>query len=119
MALMPEGRRVALCRADAIAEGTARGFDLAGEGEDTIFLVRVAGRLTGWRNACPHVDGAPMAWRKDHYLNAAGTRVVCHGHGAEFLPDSGLCVQGPCVGRRLTPAPIEIDIGGTVYTVND
>ena len=53
-----------------------------------------------------------MAWRRDGYLDAAGERIVCHAHGAEFLPDSGLCVQGPCVGQKLTPAPIEIDASG-------
>jgi naringenin degradation protein FdeD len=108
---MPETRRLRLCRADEIAEGSARGFDLSGEGTDAIFLVRVAGRLSGWRNACPHIDGAPMAWRRDGYLNAAGDVIVCHAHGAEFRPDTGICVQGPCVGARLTPAPIEEEAG--------
>jgi nitrite reductase/ring-hydroxylating ferredoxin subunit len=25
-----------------------------------------------------------MAWRTDAYLNAAGNRIVCASHGAEF-----------------------------------
>jgi nitrite reductase/ring-hydroxylating ferredoxin subunit len=114
---MLEPRRK-LCQADEIAEGAARGFDLDGEGEDTIFLVRVGGKLSGWRNACPHIDGAPMAWRRDGYLNAAGNLIVCYAHGAEFRPDTGVCVQGPCYGDRLTPAPIEED-EGALYALVD
>ncbi|AND91494.1 Rieske (2Fe-2S) protein [Bradyrhizobium diazoefficiens] len=99
-------------RADEIGEGQSRGFDPHDCGEDTMFVVRWGGVLQAWRNACPHVDGAPMAWRKDAYLNADGSRIVCHAHGAEFLPDSGMCVQGPCVGKRLTAVPIIIDLRG-------
>jgi nitrite reductase/ring-hydroxylating ferredoxin subunit len=111
---MPE--RVRLCAADEIGEGRARGFDLDGEGTDTIFVVRFAGRLSAWRNVCPH-QGAAMALRRDVYLNAACDRIVCYAHGAEFAPDSGVCLQGPCIGRRLTPAEIEQDATGALYAL--
>lgn len=91
---------------DAIGEGRARGFDPDDTGQDSVFVVRYRGTLRAWRNACPHVDGAPMAWRKDAYMNAAGTHIVCAAHGALFDPDSGDCVQGPCLGRRLTPVEL-------------
>jgi nitrite reductase/ring-hydroxylating ferredoxin subunit len=105
-------RGVALCFAAEILEGTARGFDPDDEGQDSIFVVRTQGVLSAWRDACPHINGAPMAWRKDRYLNAEATRIVCHAHGAEFLPEDGLCVQGPCAGRRLTAVSIEVDESG-------
>lgn len=101
---------VPLCPAHEIAEGS-RGFDPDGEGRTSIFVVRTAGVLRAWRDACPH-QGAAMALRKDHYLNAAATRIVCHAHGAEFLPESGLCVQGPCLGRRLTAVAVAINERG-------
>jgi nitrite reductase/ring-hydroxylating ferredoxin subunit len=110
---MPEPRRIPLCKAQEIGEGRARGFDLDGEGVDTIFVVRVAGRLTAWRNVCPH-QGAAMALRRDVYLNAAGDRIVCYAHGAEFDPASGLCLQGPCLGQALTPARVEADEQGAL-----
>jgi nitrite reductase/ring-hydroxylating ferredoxin subunit len=91
---------------EAIGEGRARGFDPRGSGHDSVFVLRYRGALHAWRNACPHIDGAPMAWRKDAYLNAAGTQIVCAAHGAAFEPDTGLCVLGPCVGRRLTPVQL-------------
>ena len=80
--------RLALGRADEIGEGRARGFDIDEDGEEKLFVVRTDGVLRAWRDACPHIDGAPMAWRRDAYLNEAGARIVCHAHGAEFLPES-------------------------------
>lgn len=105
-------RVVTLCDAAEIQDGTARGFDPDDEGQDLIFVVRALGVLSAWRDACPHVNGAPMAWRKDGYLNAEATRIVCHAHGAEFLPENGLCVQGPCIGRRLAAVSIEVSENG-------
>jgi nitrite reductase/ring-hydroxylating ferredoxin subunit len=122
MVITPEvkvGELVRLCRADEIGEGQSRGFDPNECGEDTMFVVRWGGVLRAWRNACPHVDGAPMAWRKDAYLNADGSRIVCHAHGAEFLPDSGMCVQGPCVGKGLTAVPIIIDLRGDLLVTEE
>jgi naringenin degradation protein FdeD len=110
--------RLRLCSADdlaAIAEGRARGFDPRHEGQDSLFIVRHDGHLHAWRNACPHIDGAPMAWRKDAYTNAAGNHIVCSAHGALFEPASGRCVQGPCIGRGLTAIEIDIRSDGSVW----
>lgn len=112
---------VRLCRADAlaeIAEGRARGFDIHDAGRDDLFVLRHAGQLHGWRNACPHIDGAPMAWRRDAYLNVAGTHVVCAAHGALFDPASGECVQGPCLGQRLERVDLQIDAEQNVWVRN-
>ena len=110
-----------LCRAEdlaAIAEGRARGFDPRNVGQDTLFIVRHDGHLRAWRNACPHVDGAPMAWRKDAYTNAAGTHIVCSAHGALFEPATGRCVQGPCIGQGLKAIEIDIRSDGSVWLRN-
>ena len=112
---MPE--RVRLCRADEIGEGQSRGFDLDGEGVEAVFVVRVAGRLSAWRNACPH-QGAAMALRRDVYLNAAGDRIVCYAHGAEFDPETGLCLIGPCLGQRLTRAALVEDEDGALHALS-
>lgn len=105
---------VRLCRFDELVDGQSRGFDPQGAGRDLLFVVRQGVALHGWRNACPHVDGAPMAWRKDAYLNAARDRIVCSAHGAQFDIDSGLCRLGPCLGQRLQPVPLQIDPHGDV-----
>lgn len=95
---------VRLCALAELPVGGARGFDPLGCGHDTIFAVRRGGSVRVWADRCPH-HGTPMAWRKDAYLNAAGDRIVCAAHGALFEPDTGLCVQGPCLGESLRALP--------------
>jgi nitrite reductase/ring-hydroxylating ferredoxin subunit len=111
-----EPRRLcAQAELDALAEGRARGFLPDDDGQDRLFVVRFQGQLHAWRNACPHVDGAAMAWRRDAYMNAAGTHIVCAAHGATFEPDSGRCVAGPCIGERLAPVALSSDAAGVVW----
>jgi len=104
-----------LCHEASIGEGRARGFDPYDTGCDTVFVARHDGRLRAWRNACPHIAGAPMAWRRDEYLDAGGRLIACHAHGARFDPDTGLCIRGPCVGLTLQPLALEIDAHGEVF----
>lgn len=100
---MPEALRriVRLCHASELAEGGSRGFDPTGTGRDTMFIVRRDG-LHAYRNACPHWGETSMAWRKDAFLNADGSRIVCAAHGAQFDIASGVCLLGPCIGQSLT-----------------
>jgi nitrite reductase/ring-hydroxylating ferredoxin subunit len=92
---------VFLCRDDELEEGESRGFDPWNEGRDTVLLVRHGGEVHGWRDACPHHGGTPMAWRKDAYLNYDRNRIVCAAHGAQFDIVSGACLLGPCLGQSL------------------
>jgi nitrite reductase/ring-hydroxylating ferredoxin subunit len=105
-----------LCRLDDLPEGGSRGFDPGGSGGDTMFIVRRGRALNAWANACPH-HGTPMAWRKDAYLDAAGERIVCFAHGAQFEIDTGRCTLGPCLGESLTPVPISLHADGEVHLV--
>jgi nitrite reductase/ring-hydroxylating ferredoxin subunit len=80
-----------------------------------MFVVRRGERVRGWLDACPHVDGAPLAWRKDAYLSADGASIVCYGHGAVFDIETGVCTQGPCVGQALTPVAVQRDEEGALW----
>jgi len=104
-----------LCKADELPEGAARGFDPRGEGCDTIFVVRKEGRLHAYRDACPHYGDTPMAWRKDAYLDGAGSRIVCSAHGAQFRIDTGVCTLGPCLGQSLTRVPLITDASNAIF----
>jgi nitrite reductase/ring-hydroxylating ferredoxin subunit len=107
-----------LCRLDALVDGASRGFDPLGEGRDTMFVVRRGDRVFGWRNACPHYDFARMAWKKDAFLNADGSRIQCSAHGALFRIEDGLCEVGPCVGQSLTPVPLAVR-DGAIWLAGD
>lgn len=104
-----------LCQRDALPEQGARGFDPEGAGHDTLFLVRQGHDVYGWRDACPHMDGAAMAWRKDAYLSGDGRFIVCHAHGARFDIRTGKCLLGPCEGDSLTPVALHIDAAGAIH----
>lgn len=111
MAHDPVTVRRRLCRFAELTDGAARGFDPLAEGRDTMFVVRRGAIAVGYRNACPHYDGARMAWRKDAFLNADGTRIQCSAHGALFRIADGLCEIGPCLGASLTAVPLLIEDG--------
>ena len=102
---------VRLCALADLPDGGARGFDPLGRGHDTVFAVRRGRTVRVWADRCPH-HGTPLPWRKDAYLNAAGDRIVCSAHGALFEPDSGLCVQGPCLGESLRALPCTLTDDG-------
>lgn len=100
-------------------DGTSRGFDPMRQGRDAVFIVRSGQTLHAWHNACPHVEGAPMAWRKDAYLSADGQRIVCAAHGAQFDIASGVCSLGPCLGEVLRAATVRVNGAGDVQWLPD
>jgi nitrite reductase/ring-hydroxylating ferredoxin subunit len=106
---------IRLCRLEDIPDGDSRGFDPELVGRDTLLVVRQGSVLYAWRDACPHIDGVPMAWRKNAYLNASRDRIVCSAHGAQFDIATGVCTLGPCLGQSLQPVSVELDADGSIY----
>lgn len=107
--------RFYLCNAADVPEGGALGFDLRGGGGDRMFIVRKNGRLYGWRDACPHYGDTPMAWRKNAYLDAASTRIICAAHGAQFDIETGICMLGPCLGKALQQVELSLTQENDIY----
>jgi nitrite reductase/ring-hydroxylating ferredoxin subunit len=99
--------------ASDVPEGGARGYVEAG-----IFVVRKAGVLHAYRDACPHYGDTLLAWRRDAYLDAAGDRIVCSAHGAQFEIATGLCVLGPCLGQSLTRVALHLNEHGEMTVIN-
>jgi nitrite reductase/ring-hydroxylating ferredoxin subunit len=99
-------------RVEDLREGEARAFGSFDGSRVKAFVLRHEGCLYAYWDACPHYGGTPMAWKTNAYLNAAGDRIVCASHGAEFDIETGLCVHGAALGRALTPAPIKATAGG-------
>ena len=103
-----------LCHVDEVPDGGARGFGAPGAAQATLFVVRRGEQLRGWRDACPH-HGTPLPWRKDAYLDASGSHIVCAAHGALFDPLTGICTLGPCLGDALTPVALEVHPDGGLH----
>jgi nitrite reductase/ring-hydroxylating ferredoxin subunit len=109
------GAEVRLCRLEDIPDGDSRGFDPLHKGQDTLFVVRRGESLHAWRDACPHIGGVPMAWRRHAYLNSDRDRIVCSAHGALFEVASGVCTLGPCLGESLEPVRVRLGADGSIY----
>jgi len=101
-------------RLDDLGDGEARAFGPFEGCREKAFAVRKGDRLYAYWDACPHYGGTPMAWRTNAYLNAAGDRIICASHGAEFEIETGRCVHGAAFGLSLERAPIEATADGAI-----
>jgi nitrite reductase/ring-hydroxylating ferredoxin subunit len=104
---------IRLCRADEVGERQARGFDPLDKGRDSVFALRHNGEIHVYRNSCPHLD-VRLEYRKDRFLSADGMRIICYAHGAQFLPETGECVYGPCLGEHLSALAFVVEDGWLV-----
>ncbi len=74
------------------------------------FVVRRGDEVYAYQNFCMHA-GHPLNWKPDSFLTRDGTRIICSSHGALYEIESGVCVAGPCPGKRLRGLPVEIREG--------
>ena len=108
-----------LCRLAELRDHAARGFDPHGTGSDSLLVVRKGTLLRAYRDRCPHWTDSPLPWRKDAYLDRDASHIMCHGHGARFDIDSGMCVRGLCVGESLEALPLMLDAEGGIHVAID
>ncbi len=103
-----------LCRLEDIEDGEGKGF-VFGEGLERreIFVVREEESIYGYANVCPHA-GTPLDWEPDRFMNADGSYLMCHTHGALFRIEDGYCIAGPCAGMSLTPVAVRLAEDGRV-----
>ena len=104
-----------LCHESEVLESNSPGFDPEASGADTMFLVRSGEEVYAYLDACPHLGGTPMAWRRHAYLSGDKRFIVCHAHGARFDKASGLCLDGPCRGDSLTRVSVARYPNGDIY----
>lgn len=103
---------------EAIHErGTGLRFDMEVEGEEVpAFAVRVNGRVQAYLNQCAHIP-VELDWKEGEFFDISGSYLICATHGAWYRPDDGLCLGGPCVGKRLTKVAVE-EHEGQVFWLN-
>ena len=97
-----------ICDSIALAEG-GKGVRFTVQGplaEEPAFVVRFGGKIYAYINRCAHVP-VELDWMDGDFFDYSKLYLMCTVHGAAYLPESGLCVQGPCPGKRLNPVPVE------------
>jgi nitrite reductase/ring-hydroxylating ferredoxin subunit len=102
-----------ICGLNDIPSQKARGFQLMRVEDDGtqrpwhIVVVRWGRQAFGYVNKCPH-DGVNLDWERNQFLDPNGIRLMCGKHGALFDLGTGICVDGPCKGRSLTPVALAV-----------
>jgi nitrite reductase/ring-hydroxylating ferredoxin subunit len=110
---MEENIVYAVCAMSDIPSQRARGFHLMvvdGDGAPKpwpIVIVRWGRQVFGYVNKCPH-DGVNLDWEHNQFLDPNGVRLMCGKHGALFELGTGACVDGPCIGKNLTPIQLSV-----------
>jgi nitrite reductase/ring-hydroxylating ferredoxin subunit len=110
------GAIYAICGVRDMPNRRAKGFSLLRRAEDGgevawhIVVLRWDRKIYGYVNRCPH-HGERLDWEPKQFLDSAGQRIVCGKHGATFLPETGLCDDGPCRGHTLEPIRLVIADG--------
>ena len=111
---MSESEQYLICRLDDIASPGSIGFSIEHRGQVIDgFIVRMADLVAAYQNHCPHT-GANLNWMPDQFLTCDGDFIQCSIHGALFRLNDGLCVRGPCVGKKLENIAISVE-SGQVY----
>ncbi len=73
-----------------------------GEGDWPLrgFVVRQGEDIYAYENVCMHV-GHALNWQPDRFLTKDKSAIICASHGATYKIESGLCIAGPCPGKKL------------------
>lgn len=105
---------VRVAQVGEVPEGKSKKFVLAvGDREVECFLVHWRGGYHAYVNRCRHI-AMSLDWVENRFFDEDGRFLLCATHGALFEPDSGDCVSGPPVGKRLIPVPLDVR-GGEIY----
>lgn len=97
-----------ICNSSTLQEG-GKGVRFVvqdADGAQPAFAVRYDGQVYAYINRCAHVP-VELDWMDGDFFDYSKLYLICATHGAMYLPDSGLCVQGPCPGKRLWPVKVE------------
>ena len=84
-------------------------------------VVRRDGAVFAYANVCPH-KGHPLNLGDDDFLvevPGGGRLLRCASHGALFVPETGLCVFGPCSGRALRQLECRVEEGVVIVRAPD
>lgn len=98
---------ISLCHIDDIPEDGALGIDLP---QAKVFAVKKRGEVYLYRNRCPHL-GIPLNFQPNRFLDPDGAYIICSGHGALFVIESGDCILGPCQGQGLWQLEYSLENG--------
>ncbi len=70
------------------------------------FVIQFDGQYFAYLNRCGHI-AVQLDYMPGEFFADDGQTLICATHGAEYAPDSGACLGGPCYGVGLEPIPLK------------
>jgi nitrite reductase/ring-hydroxylating ferredoxin subunit len=106
---------ITLCALKDLDDPGAKGFDLDFNLDRygrplRIIVTRLGDKAFGWINSCPHA-WVPLDVEPNQFMDMTGQFLLCSYHGAAFTLGSGVCLRGPCKGRKLMSFPLKLEDG--------
>jgi nitrite reductase/ring-hydroxylating ferredoxin subunit len=78
------------------------------------FVIRHDGVAHAYLNRCAHV-AMELDWQPGQFFTQDKSAIICASHDAQYLPDTGECISGPCPrGASLIKLDIE-EKNGQIY----
>jgi nitrite reductase/ring-hydroxylating ferredoxin subunit len=103
----PSGELYAICNKKEIRDRMGKSFPVMRRWTDgklrpwDIFVCRFGKEYHAYVNECPH-HHQRLDWEKNNFFEPNYLKVLmCGKHGAQFDPETGVCISGPCKGARL------------------
>lgn len=95
-------------------------FDVVDSKGETIpaFVVHFDYQYFAYLNRCGHI-AVQLDYMPGEFFSDDGQTLMCATHGAEYAPDTGACLGGPCYGVGLEPLAIEVVNETIVLTTAD
>ena len=102
-----------------LEHGAARSFQVERDGRLLDgFVLRHGDSFFAYVNRCPHW-GVDLDLGDGRFFAEDIDRIYCKNHGATFMPDTGICDSGPCVGRSLERFETTLEGSDLLITLTD
>ena len=72
------------------------------------FAVQFDGQYFAYLNRCGHI-AVQLDYMPGDFFGDDGQTLICATHGAEYAPDTGACLGGPCFGVGLEALELKLE----------
>jgi nitrite reductase/ring-hydroxylating ferredoxin subunit len=72
------------------------------------FAVKFNDQIFAYLNICGHI-AVQLDFKEGDFFDDEGENLVCATHGAQYAPDTGKCLGGPCYGVGLDPVDVIVE----------
>ena len=80
------------------------------------FAVRYQDHVRVFKNICGHI-AIKLDFQPGQFFDEEGEYLICSTHGAQYAPETGKCLGGPCYGVGLELIESE-EINGELFIVD-